>query len=275
MHRTYLVGLAAMAQLAWAGALAAQSAQPNWHLEGLRTGFCIQFLLDPASDALDHLPTGFRPLPASEVKDLPVSLRSIVDGQPEFASWSPSRLCFQAVDTIRADALVIGDRSGRRPQLFAYWTVATSAPDGGAREVALDLFTSSDRLVRSARLAGQVVREARLSVGKVPDEDESGVPRTDDRFQVKFGKTVVTWDGRLAGESVPVPEQVAISWTATGARGTTANGQMTLVPSYSRAMVGALKVEGKNALAKALRASPSRFAGPAYVGGAGSVTFKQ
>jgi hypothetical protein len=209
------------------------------------------------------------------VKDLPLSLRGIVDGQPEFASWSPSRLCFHVVDAIRAGDLVVGDHSGRRPKLFASWTVDAAAPGGGARELALALFTSDDRLVRSARQAEQVVREARLSVGKVPDEDESGVPRTDDRFQVKFGKTVVTWDGRLAGESVPVPEPVAINWTATAARGTTANGQMTLVPSYSRAMVGALKVEGKNALAKALRASPSRFAGPAYVGGAGSVTFKQ
>jgi hypothetical protein len=50
---------------------------------------------------------------------------------------------------------------------------------------------------------------------------------------------------------------------------------MTLAPSYSRAMAGALKVDGKDALAKALRASPTRFAGPAYLGGAGSVTFKQ
>jgi hypothetical protein len=274
MHPAYFVGLA-VAQLAWAVPLAAQSAEPDWHLEGLRTGFCVQLLLDPASDVLDDLPKGFRPLPASEVKDLPLSLRGVVDGQPEFASWSPSRLCFHAVDSIRADAIVVGDRSGRRPQLFANWTVTAAAPGGGAREVVLDLFTTSDRLVRSARLAGQVVREARLSVGKVPEEDENGVPRTDDRFQVRVGKTVVTWDGRLAGDSVPVPEPVAIAWTATGSRGGPVNGQMTLAASYSRAMVGALKVDGIDALAKALRSSPTRFAGPAYLGGAGSVTFKQ
>lgn len=275
MHPAYFVGLAAAAQLAWAAPLGAQSAEPDWHLEGLRTGFCVQLLLDPASDVLHDLPTGFRPLPASEVKDLPLSLRGIVEGQPEFASWSPSRLCFHAVDTIRAAALVVRDRSGRRPQLFASWTVAAASPGGGAREVALELFTSSERLVHAARGAGQVVREARLSMGKVPEVDENGVPHPDDRFQVRLGKTVVTWDGRLAGDSVPVSEPLAIAWTASGSRGGHANGQMTLAPSYSRAMAGALKVDGKDALAKALRASPTRFAGPAYFGGAGSVTFKQ
>ena len=50
---------------------------------------------------------------------------------------------------------------------------------------------------------------------------------------------------------------------------------MTLSPSFSRAMVGALKIEGKDALAKALKASPTRFAGPAYWGGGGSVAFRQ
>jgi hypothetical protein len=274
MHPAHFMGLAALA-LAWAAPLVAQSAEPDWRLEGLRTGFCVQLLLDPASDVLDDLPSGFRPLPASQVKDLPLSLRGIVEGQPEFASWSPSRLCFHAVDTIRAGALVVGDRSGRQPQLFAYWMVAAAAPGGGAREVALELFTSSERLMRSAREAGQAVREARMSVGKVPEVDEHGVPHPDDRYQVRVGKTVITWDGRFAGDSVKVAEPVAVAWAARRSRGGLASGRVTLAPSYSRAMAGALKIDGKDALAKALRASPTRFAGPAYLGGAGSVTFKQ
>jgi hypothetical protein len=275
MHPAYFVGLAAVAQLAWTSPLAAQSAQPDWHLEGLRTGFCVQLLLDPASDALSDLPRGFRALPASEVKDLPLTLRGIVDGQPEFASWSPSRLCVQVVDSIRAGALVVGDRSGRRPKLFASWTVDAADSGGTAREVALDLFASDRRLLRSARLLGQAVSEARLSVGKVPEADENGVPSTDDRLQMRLGGTVVTWDGRLARDSVPVSEPVAIGWTAARPRGGPVNGRLMLAPPYSRAMVGALKVDGKDALAKALKASPTRFAGPAYLGGAGSITFKQ
>ena len=277
MHRLLCLGVAAAAQVvASAVPLAAQDDKPDagrWQLEGLRTGFCVQLLLDPASEALRDLPKGYRPLPASEVADLHLSLRGVVEGQPEFASWSPSRLCFHALDTIRTSEFTLGDRSGRRPQLFAIWAVTAADPGGAAREVVLDLFANSERLIRSARLAGAIVRAARLSVGKVPEEDENGVPVTDDRFQVKVGKTTVTWDGRLVGDSVVVREPIETTWIAASDRGSQVVGQLTLSPVYSRAMAGALKVDGKDAFAKALKASPTRFAGPAFRGGAGQVTF--
>lgn len=276
MRPAVLLGLAAAARFAGAAApLGAQTAQPDWRLEGLKTGFCVHLLVDPASEALEELPAGYRPLPASEAKDLHLSLRGIVEGQPEFASWSPSRLCIHAVDTIRTSDFTLADQSGRRPQLFAYWTVTGTAPGGEVGEVVLDLFSNSGRLIRSARLAGQAVREARLLVGKVPEEDQNGVPSSDDRVQVKVGKTLVTWDGRLVGDSVSVRAPMVTAWTSAVARGGVANGVLTLAPSYSGAMAGALKVEGKGALAKALKTSPTRFAGPAYWGGVGSITFRQ
>jgi hypothetical protein len=279
MPSRFFVVLAALAQLVRVAPLAAQTAaEPDWRLEGLRTGFCVELLLDPASDAmkdlLKDLPEGYRPVPASEARDLPVSLRAVVEGQPEFASWSPSRLCFHAVDTIRTSDIVLGDRSGRRPQLFAYWTVMAAAAGGSPHDVVLNFYSSSDRLARSARLKGQIVREARLVVGKPPD-DENGMPSTDDRIQVKLGKTLVTWDGRLVGDSIAMREPVAVEWVSAAERGGVANGRMTLAPAYSRPMAGALKVEGKDDMAKALKASPTRFVGPAYRGGGGSVTFRQ
>ncbi len=276
MRPLLLVALAAAARIASATPLAAQDNGPEagtWRLGGLRTAFCVQLLLDPASEVLEDLPKGFHPLPASHAADLHVSLRGVVDGQPEFGAWSPSRLCFQAVDTIRTSTLTLGDRSGGRPQLFALWTVAALDPAGAPRDVALDLLVDSDRLIRSARLAGQVVREARLTVGKVPEVDENGVPSTDDRFQVKVGKTVITWDGRLVGDRTAVPRPVETIWTTTAVRGGIAVGRLRFAPMFSRAMVGALKVDGKDAFAKALRSSPTRFAGPAYRGGGGTVTF--
>lgn len=276
MRALVLMGLVAAVQAGVALPLTGQQGDPDagtWQLEGLRTSFCVQLLLDPASAALQDLPPGFRPVPASEVRDLPVSLRGVVEGQPEFASWSPSRVCVHTVDTIRTKEFALADRSGRHPQLFATWTVEAADPGGVIREVALDLFANSGRLIRAARLAGQVVREARLTIGKVPAEDENGVPSSDDRFQVKVGKTTVTWDGRLAGDSVPVPQPVLLAWAVTAVRGQAAEGRISLTPIYARSMVGSLKVDGKDALAKALRASPTRFAGPAYGGGAGSITF--
>ena len=278
MRRTVFFPLLAATLATVTSMLSAQGPEPDdktWRLEGLRTAFCVQLLMDPASDALKELPPGYRAVPASEAADLHVSLRGVMEGQPEFRAWSPSQLCFDAVDTVQTDRYTLADHSGRHPQLFASWTVLAAAPGGPAGDVALRLFASSDRLIRSARLAGQVVRGARVAVGLVPAEDENGVPSSDQRFQIKVGSTTITWDGPQARESAAVREPWRMSWTATGARGGVVSGEVVLSPVSSRPMVGALKVDGKDAFAKALRASPSRFAGPAYQGGGGSISLRK
>ena len=278
MRRTVVLSLVAPALAAVTGMLSAQSSVPDdkiWRLKGLRTAFCIQFLMDPASDALEDLPAGYRPVPASEAADLHISLRGVVQGQPEFAAWSPSRLCFEAMDTVETAEYTIADRSGRRPQLFATWTVLAAAPGGPTGDVALRLFANSERLIRSARLAGQKVWPARVAVGLVPSEDEDGVPSSDERFQVKVGGTTIAWDGPQARTRTAVREPWAISWVATGAKDGVVSGEVALSPVFSRAMVGSLKVDGKDTFAKALRASPTRFAGPAYRGGGGSISLRK
>ena len=264
----------ALAALVWAVPARAQDREPDWRLEGLRTGFCIQLLLDPASEALRDLPSGFRVVAASAAKDLHASLRDVIAGQAEFASWAPSQLCLQAVDTIRmGDYMVRGKRE--RPQLFAFWTVRASTPAGDAQDVVLNLYTSSGRLKRAAHELGQEVKEGRVHVGKVPVVDEDGVPSPDDRFEVKVGKTMITWDGRLASDTTRPKEPVVMSWRSPSGRGGGASGRMTLTPVYARSMVGALKVDGKDDFARALKASPTRFAGPAYQGGGGLVQLQK
>ena len=273
MRPTVLLSLAAALAAAPLQAQDNASDATTWELEGLRSAFCVQLLLDPASDLMHDLPTGWSAVPASADTNLHVSLRSVIEGQTEYAAWSPSRLCFTAVDTIHTKEFSLQDKSGRRPQLFGFWTVLAARPGGPPQDVALDLFANSDRLIRSAKLAGQELHEARLTVGKVPAEDENGVPSSDDRFQVKVRGTVVTWDGRLAGDSAAVAERVETTWSVTGMRGTVVTGSLTLSPAHSQPMAGSLKVDGKNELAKALRSSPTRFAGPSYRGGAGKLTF--
>ena len=207
MRPTVILGLAAALAAALAGSpvpLRAQDARSEpitWEVGELRSAFCVQLLLDPASELLGDLPRGYHAVPASAAPNLHVSLRSVIEGQTEFAAWSPSRLCFTTVDAVRTKDFSITDRSGHRPQLFALWTVLAAGPSGTPQDVAIELFANSNRLIRSARQAGQEVREARLTIGKVPAEDENGVPSTDDRFQVQLGGIVVTWDGHLAGDS--------------------------------------------------------------------------
>jgi hypothetical protein len=272
------IALSAAASLAVAPApVAAQSAEQEagtWTLGGLRKAFCVRLLLDPASPVLKGLPESYRPVPASRVPDLHVSLRGVVQGQPEFAGWSPSQVCVVAVDSVATKDFSYADKKGKHPQLFGLWTVRASGPSGAPSEVALGLFSNSSRLIRSARLAGQTVDDARLTIGKVPAVNEDGVPSTDDRFQVKVGKTTLTWDGRPAHDSTAVKEPVDAAWAAGENGGKLRTGKLGLAASFSRPMVGSLKVDGKGDLAKALRASPTRFAGPVYVGGGGKVTFE-
>lgn len=276
MPRVLAPAFVAAALLTLAPPLLAQKAERDtnvWRLEGLRSGYCVQLLLASDSPILHDLPPGVRPVPASEVRDLHVSLKSVIQSQAEYGSWSPSRLCFQLLDTIRTSDFILADRSGKHPQLFGTWTVTAAVAGGHPQEVALDLFANSGRLVRSAKLNGQAVREATLDVGKVPLRSEDGLASTDDRVQVKIGKTTVTWDGHLAGDSAAVSSALETSWTSPGERGREATGKLTLTPAYSRAMAGSLKVDGKDAFARALKASPTRFVGPAYRGGGGIVAF--
>jgi hypothetical protein len=277
MRPRLLQGLSALiASAVLAAPLAAQddsAGQASWRVEGLRRGFCVQLLLDPATEALRALPPGYRALPAGRASDLHASLRGVVRGQPEFAAWSPSRLCFEAVDSLRSAQFTLTNHNGKHPHLFAVWTVSATDSAGTPHEVALALFASSSRMVRSARLAGQDLDEARLTVGQVPGEDEDGIPRTDRRFQVKLGKTTVTWDGHPAGDSAVVQGRVETRWVAPGTRGGLVTGRVTLSPAFSRAMAGSLKIDGKNDFAEALKASPTRFAGPEYFGGEGMIAF--
>jgi hypothetical protein len=275
MRPTVILGLA-VALVAAAGPLRAQNAQSDgitWELGGLRSAFCVQLLLDPTSELLGDLPSGYHAVPASAATNLHVSLSGVIEAQTEFAAWSPSRLCFTTVDAVRTKDFSLTDRSGRHPQLFVLWTVLAAGPSGTPQDVAIELFSNSDRLNRSPRQAGQEPREARLTIGKVPAEDENGVPSTDDRFQVKLGGTVVTWDGHLARDSSAVTEPLRLAWAAAGDHGSVVTGSLTLTPGQSQAMAGSLKVDGKTEFAKALRASPTRFVGPAYRGGDGKVTF--
>jgi hypothetical protein len=259
-----------------ASTLAAQQSGPQdrgaYRLEGLRTGFCVQLLLD-AKTARKALPEGFRPLTATQAGELHPVVSSVVKGQPEFASWTPSRLCLFAIDTLEAKDFTYTNRKGRKPLLFGVWTaLAEEATGGGRREVALLVLSNNGRLIRSAKAAGAQVNQAKLLVGKVVPTEEDTIPSpAADRFQVSLGKTIVTWDGRAASDSTTTEGQVEFAWTAAPDRRGPVAGRLVLRPQWSRGMAGSLRVIGKDDFATALKASPVRFAGPQYERGGGTM----
>lgn len=243
--------------------------QHTWNLDELYQGFCVHFLVDAAAVAED-LPTGARIIPAERDGDLHPSLRSVVSSQPEFAGWAPSRLCLFYFGRIAAEGVRITEESPRKAPMLALWTVAAEDSGGERRDVALEVIVNSSRLERPGREGGLSVIRARTSVGPMP-EDEEGRPSLDDRYTVRVGKTMLQWDGRAAGDSVAGSRPVTMQWRAEGRNGGWVDGTLRIAPRLAGSMIGALKVQGKGDLAEFLLRSPTRFVGPGYIGGGGTL----
>jgi hypothetical protein len=245
-----------------------------WRLEELHHGFCVEFLIDPSA-LTEELPDGYSPVRASQLSDPHPALRSVIEGQPEYASWTPSRLCLYYFGAIDAAGRRIRESNPRKAPMFGFWTVAAAtAGPGKPQEFALAVLTTHGRVENAANLAGLELRRVKSTVAPVPP-DENGVSSGEDRHEIRIGGTRLIWDGRPGSDSSRVEGEMTLAWTARGRRGGRVNGKTMLAADWTRAMVGSLKVEGKDKLARLLRASPTRFVGPAYYGGAGTVTFSR
>lgn len=243
-----------------------------WRLEGLRSGMCVQLLVDSAIVA-DQLPAEFRPLHADQAEDLHPTLRTVVESQPNFGSWSPSSFCLYYLDAIVAGAVRVETSNPEKVPMLGVWTVgAIEVSSGSRRDVALELMTNSGRLQRAGKGAGLRLREVKSSVGKVPEPEEGTTVTGDDRYQLKIGKTVLTWDGHPAADSTKVDESISWSWVLADNR---ADGKVTLAAPWRRALIGSLRIEGKDAFARALKGSPTRFVGPLYQGEGGELAFSK
>lgn len=239
---------------------------PSWALRGLRTGQCVRFLIAPGM-AAQQLRGGFRPISAVQDRALHPALRSAIEGQPEFASWTPSALCFFYLDTVSVGGRTIVAKKGGRPQMIGVWTLAASEQGGGSRrDLVLDLSSGSAQVVRAAEAGKLRVRQAASRTLVMPDS-------SNELHEVRVGKTRLVWTGRAVGDSARVDQPIEESWLVKGASGTSWNVRLKLAPSWTRPLVGVLSVEGKDDLAKNLKASPIRFVGPRYLGGSADLIF--
>ncbi len=240
---------------------------PVWTLEGLRVGQCVRFLMEPGA-AGKQLRPGSRLLRADQDQTLHPSLRGVVDQQTEFASWAPASLCLYYSDAIRLGTRRLGSKDPRRRQMLGVWAVAATEQGGARRDFVLDLFGASGELAHSAEQAKVKLREAKSSRSK-PVQTEN------DLYDVRVGKTRLIWNGRATGDSTRVEGPLRELWLTKGASGTMWRVQTTLQPTWMRPLVGVLTVEGKDDLAKALKASPTRFVGPLYFGGSAELRFSR
>ena len=237
----------------------------TWSLQGLRAAYCVRFLVEPEA-AAKELRDGYRPLAAERDQGLHPALRRIVDAQPEFASWTPSNICFYFMDAVQVGRRRLMERD-RRYQMIGVWTLSAVEQEGGARrDQAVDLYASRSSLLRAAQTAQVRIHEVHSVVSDKPDS-------TADIYSIKVGKTLLVWNGRHTGDSTRVGDTIQETWGVSGLRPSVRVASLQLKPAWSWPMVGSLRVEGKGDLAKALKASPIRFVGPLYRGGGGVLRF--
>lgn len=239
-----------------------------WTLEGLSTGQCVRFLLDPGVARRGPYEK-VRLLPAGKDETLHPALRRVIEEQPDFAAWIPSSLCLYYGNALNLGGRRFGGKDPRKRQMIGVWTAAASEQGSGARrDILLDFVAAGGGLAEAAANAKVKLSEAQSSVSKVPNTDN-------DLYEVRIGNTRLTWNGRAVGDSTRVEQPIQEAWLGKGTSGTVWRIESTLKPEWSRPLVGMLSVEGKDDLAKALKASPIRFVGPVYRGGGGELRFSR
>lgn len=248
-------------------------------MDPLRAGYCIEFLMDSAA-ARRELPKGLVPAQAGSASNLHPAVASTVAARPDsFATWAPAQLCLFWSETVDVDGRRIAER-GERLQAVGVWSILARPADSASAApmpAAVRLFASNWRAAGLGRAIQIDFERIDVAAGKVPVEDQDGrlVPGTDDRYQMRLGKTTVTWDGRPTGDSTAAGQPVTKQWRAPGLRQTRWTIEGDVKPAGSRPVVGALRVTGKDELARALQSSPIRFIGPWHSGGSAQIVFSR
>lgn len=239
----------------------------TWRLQGLRNGYCVQFLVEPEA-AGKELKSGLTLLTAGRDSSLHPALQHLVRAQPEFASWTPSKVCMYYLDAVQVGKRRIVERDSRSYQLIGVWSLATQEQGGTRRDLVLDMYASRENLLNAAELAQVRLHQIHSSYYDRPDT-------TSDVYSIKIGKTQLTWSGRPAGDSTRVERPITERLSVSGLRHGIQDAELVVAPTWSRGVVGSLQVEGKGDLAKLLKASPIRFVGPLYRGGTGELRFSR
>ena len=259
-----LVWLAAAASGVLPCALRAQQAgsapEAVWNLDTLRSGFCIHFLVDPRT-ATQRAFRGVATVPAASAAALHPALKRVVEGSPDLASWIPEQFCILQFSSIRVGRSVLRDTKHGRSQVVGMWAISAPADALGS----VVLLTNNSHLSSTVRALGVPVDGMKTEFGKVPES-------TDDRYEIRYSGTTLTWDGHASGDSSAAPV-LDRSWAVSGRNGRVLRVTERLDAAGGRFLVGALRVEGKGELARALIASPIRYVGPLLWGGSGSITF--
>jgi len=243
----------------------------RWSMAGLRTGFCIDFLMDStaATKQVRKVDKGYVVVPAAYYRRLNPALEGLVGRRPEFAQWIPASLCIISANSVTVGGRTVSDDDPDKRQMVGFWGVAARPADellSDSVMVVPVLFTSNHRIDRNSELDGLRVDTVKEDRGDMPDTPG-------DRFyHVRIKKADIHWVGHMAGS--PVAGE-ARRWTLMlkGTKNSSWLADVWIEPAETQFVVGSLRIEGKDDLAKALKGSPMRMQGPAFWGGDGGFDF--
>lgn len=238
----------------------------RWTFTDARGGFCVWYLAEPEL-ARELVPKETVLRPAGEGAGLPASVARVIQDEPRFGSWVPGAICVNLYGQVAADGKALVTAKPDEPILVMTHSLAATSPRGvsGADHYLVELGTDRGSLAREAELLGARSFDRSLTIRKDP---EGG----DDEIELKVGKTKIFWQGHQTGES-RVGTTRSMSFGYAGLRTTNWHLSFESTPTETFLLVGALRVEGKDDLGKALRSSPIRAVGPLERGGQATLTF--
>ncbi len=242
-----------------------------WVLRGVEFSACVDFLMDPATAAA-QLEEGYRIVPAGGFAPLSSVLQRELAGDTARAGWVPARVCF-----IESQSISVGDRAfapdkpGER-EVVGYWGIAATRTEGAPRQdqwFVASLWTNDWHVEKVTEASYIPMAVFKRSFEPVPESPQH-------RYQIRIGKTVLSWDGQLVGrDSTPATEPSQGQLVFPGQRGIRWSATVSAQPQWTRFLPGVFRVQGKDDLAKALQASPIRMFGPMYWGGDARVEFSR
>ncbi len=267
MSRVALPLLCLLVPLLPAGGQVSLTAPSEWTFRNAQGGYCISYLVSP-TEAAKLAPKEAELAPAGRGEGLYPSLARVVQDEAEFSRWIPARLCVGLWEEVVVDGRVVGTMKPDKPIVIVTHTLqATSYQGAPVREVLLGWYTDHSGVSRAADQAGQ--RIGRVTRGMV-----AGRRGADSITTISVDGIKLIWQGRRGVDS-SVATTHSVSFGYTGQRGNAWIGELREDGGVSRLQYGGLSIEGGNARAKALRASPDRAIGPVRVGGEGRLSLRR
>ncbi|HET9064691.1 MAG TPA: hypothetical protein VFN22_02565 [Gemmatimonadales bacterium] len=239
----------------------AQDNPPLWRWVDARGSFCIWYLADPAI-ARKLLPDGLAARSVARTANLPTNLLRIAQDEPRFADWIPGLICVGQFEVVAANGAPAGHREGNRPVRFALTALAAM---GAADWELLELGLDAGRLDQVGEELQIRSRERQLRL-------RQGLEGEDDQWSLKLEGAELGWVGHPTGP-IDVGSTRMMSFGYTGDRKTAWRLDLKTSPATTQLQVGSLRIEGKGALAQALKSSPIRAVGALERGGEAVMTF--